>query len=290
MTITTKGKVQMVLALAAVLALPMTLLAQAPPADPNYDPQAQGAVQQGPPQQQDTQAAYNQGYQDGMATVTQAPPPIPQYDQPEAPGDGYIWTPGYWAWGPAGYYWVPGAWVEAPYPGALWTPGYWGFDGGFYFWNAGYWGPVVGYYGGVNYGFGYFGVGFYGGYWSGGRFWYNSAYWHVGPRIHNVYVVHAPGIVNVHPGGVAFSVANRGHAPGYVARGGTFNARGQAFVERGGAQVQARPVAGGQQYRPGANAAPQYRPAPAAAPHYSAPAAHPAPAPAARPAPKEEKR
>jgi hypothetical protein len=27
-----------------------------------------------------------------------APPPIPVYEQPICPGDGYIWTPGYWAW------------------------------------------------------------------------------------------------------------------------------------------------------------------------------------------------
>ena len=40
-----------------------------------------------------------------------APPPIPVYEQPLAPGYGYIWTPGYWAWGDGGYYWVDGAWV-----------------------------------------------------------------------------------------------------------------------------------------------------------------------------------
>ncbi len=35
-------------------------------------------------------------------TAPDAPPPIPDYDQPEAPGDGYMWTPGYWAYGPGG--------------------------------------------------------------------------------------------------------------------------------------------------------------------------------------------
>ena len=29
-------------------------------------------------------------------TADQAPPPLPDYDQPQAPGDGYLWTPGYW--------------------------------------------------------------------------------------------------------------------------------------------------------------------------------------------------
>src|SRR3984885_11307920 len=56
------------------------------------------------------------------------PPELPVYDQPPIPGDGYIWTPGYWAWSDdiQDYYWVPGTWVAAPQPGYLWTPGYWG--------------------------------------------------------------------------------------------------------------------------------------------------------------------
>ena len=29
-------------------------------------------------------------------SVNIAPPPIAVYDQPPAPGDGYIWTPGYY--------------------------------------------------------------------------------------------------------------------------------------------------------------------------------------------------
>ncbi len=46
------------------------------------------------------------------------------------PGDGYVWTPGYWAWGDdiQDYYWVPGTWVPAPEPEYLWTPGYWAAD------------------------------------------------------------------------------------------------------------------------------------------------------------------
>ena len=38
-----------------------------------------------------------------------APPAIPVYEQPLCPGDGYIWTPGYWAWTGDGYEWVDGA-------------------------------------------------------------------------------------------------------------------------------------------------------------------------------------
>ena len=118
-----------------------------------------------------------------------APPPLVAYDQPPCPEPGLMWTPGYWAYGADGYYWVPGAWVPAPYEGALWTPGYWGFSTGAYLWHPGYWGPHVGYYGGVNYGFGYMGVGFVGGAWRGRVFAYNTAVVHVNTVVvRNVYV------------------------------------------------------------------------------------------------------
>ena len=79
------------------------------------------------------------------------PPPLPEYSQPECPGDGYLWTPGYWSYAPEGYYWVPGAWAQPPQVGFLWTPGYWGYSGGRYRYNYGYWGPHIGFYGGINY-------------------------------------------------------------------------------------------------------------------------------------------
>ena len=61
-----------------------------------------------------------------FVSVDIAPPALPVYEQPAAPGDGYIWTPGYWAWDDddGDYYWVPGTWVMAPQPGYLWTPGW----------------------------------------------------------------------------------------------------------------------------------------------------------------------
>jgi hypothetical protein len=120
-------------------------------------------------------------------SITVAPPALPVYAQPPCPVEGYLWTPGYWAYGPAGYYWVAGAWIAPPQVGFLWTPGYWAFIGGFYRWHPGYWGPHVGYYGGINYGFGYSGVGFYGGRWDGGVFRYNTAVMRVGPGFHGVY-------------------------------------------------------------------------------------------------------
>ena len=123
-------------------------------------------------------------------SVRIGPPALPVYQQPICPGLGYLWTPGYWAWSDDdGYYWVPGTWVEAPEPGLLWTPGYWGWNDGAYAWNGGYWGSQIGFYGGINYGFGYGGNGFYGGEWRGGTFFYNTAVMNVNTTvIRNVYV------------------------------------------------------------------------------------------------------
>src|SRR5579859_5462508 len=123
-------------------------------------------------------------------SVAFGPPAIPIYDQPLCPGEGYIWIPGYWAWDDDGddYFWVPGTWILAPEVGFLWTPPYWAWaDGAFVFYN-GYWGPHIGFYGGINYGFGYFGEGFEGGRWDNGHFFYNRSVTNVNVTVvHNVY-------------------------------------------------------------------------------------------------------
>jgi hypothetical protein len=119
-----------------------------------------------------------------------APPPLPVYDQPDIPGYGYIWTPGYWAWNPevGDYYWVPGTWVLPPQIGYLWTPAWWGWDEGAYVFHGGYWGPHIGFYGGINYGFGYTGYGYQGGYWRGRDFFYNRDANHIRDgRIRNMF-------------------------------------------------------------------------------------------------------
>jgi hypothetical protein len=146
-------------------------------------------------------------------SISVAPPALPVYVQPAVPGPGYIWTPGYWAWDDdAGdYYWVPGAWVAAPQPGLLWTPGYWGYDdGGVYVWHGGYWGPHIGFYGGVNYGFGYGGVGFAGGYWQGGAFFYNRSVVNVGGGAHITNVYNKTVIVNNNVTNVSFNGGSGG--------------------------------------------------------------------------------
>jgi WXXGXW repeat (2 copies) len=124
-------------------------------------------------------------------SVSFGPPAIPVYEQPLCPGEGYIWTPGYWAWDDVegDYYWVPGTWVLAPEVGFLWTPPYWAWDNGAYVFYDGYWGPQVGFYGGIVYGFGYFGSGYVGGRWQGNRFFYNRS-------VNNVNVVNVRNVYN----------------------------------------------------------------------------------------------
>jgi hypothetical protein len=123
-------------------------------------------------------------------TVGFGPPALPVYEQPLCPEDGYLWTPGYWGYDPDdGYYWVPGTWVLAPEPGYLWTPAWWGWENGGFLFHDGYWATEVGFYGGINYGFGYFGVGFGGGRWDRGLFRYNTAVLNVNTTIiHNTYI------------------------------------------------------------------------------------------------------
>ena len=150
-------------------------------------------------------------------SVRIGPPPLPVYVQPACSEPGYIWVPGYWAYGPDGYFWVPGTWVEPPEVGLLWTPGYWGWENDFYVWHAGYWGPEVGYYGGINYGFGYTGVGFFGGYWRDRTYYYNRAVTNVNVTVvrntYNTTVVNTTttnrGSFNGGPGGVAARPTSR---------------------------------------------------------------------------------
>src|SRR5204863_1175810 len=66
---------------------------------------------------------------------------------------------------------------------------WWGWNNGAYVFNQGYWGPTVGFYGGVNYGYGYTGNGYWGGRWSRNTFQYNTAVTRVNTNVvHNTYV------------------------------------------------------------------------------------------------------
>ena len=181
-----------------------------------------------------------------FVSVNFAPPALPVYVQPAIPAPGYIWTPGYWAYDPiSGYYWVPGTWVMPPYTGALWTPGYWGWASGAYVFHPGYWGMHVGYYGGVNYGFGYVGVGYVGGYWGPHGFYYNREVNHItNVNITNVYnktvVVNnnvtrvsynGPGGITARPTEEEMRFANERHTPAIAAQvqHQTLASRNEAF-------------------------------------------------------------
>jgi WXXGXW repeat (2 copies) len=144
-------------------------------------------------------------------SVDVAPPPLPYYEQPPIPAEGYIWAPGYWAWDAAilDYYWVPGTWVEPPQPELLWTPAWWGWDGGRYGFHPGYWGREVGFYGGVDYGYGYTGDGYYGGRWDHGVFFYNRTVNNfTNVRVTNVYEQTV--VINNNASRVSFNGGNGG--------------------------------------------------------------------------------
>src|SRR6476660_6226147 len=145
-------------------------------------------------------------------SVGWAPPPLPVVEQPECPVAGYMWTPGYWGWNADyyDYYWVPGVWVPPPRVGLLWTPGWWGWRGGSYAFNQGYWGPTVGFYGGVNYGYGYNGNGYWGGRWSGNNFQYNTAVTRVNKTVINNTYVNNSFARNVNANRTSFNGGNGG--------------------------------------------------------------------------------
>ena len=77
--------------------------------------------------------------------------------------------PGYWSLNRNGYFWVPGACVGAVHRRAV-DAGLLGFRGRHLSVARRLLGPHIGFYGGINYGFGYIGIGFVGGYWDHDRY------------------------------------------------------------------------------------------------------------------------
>src|SRR6266480_242183 len=142
-------------------------------------------------------------------SVNFAPPVLPVVEQPPCPVEGYLWTPGYWGY-EDDYYWVPGAWVAPPSVGLLWTPAWWGWNNGAYVFNQGYWGSHVGFYGGINYGYGYTGNGYWGGRWSGNNFQYNTAVTRVNKTVTNNTYVNNSFAKNVNANRTSFNGGNGG--------------------------------------------------------------------------------
>ena len=60
------------------------------------------------------------------------------YDAGVAPGPGYIWVDGEWAWGGGRYVYHRGHWDNA-HPGRTWQKGSWAHTSRGYHWNGGHW-------------------------------------------------------------------------------------------------------------------------------------------------------
>jgi|SRR6266567_2054198 len=76
--------------------------------------------------------------QPGQVEVAEAPPTPPAEVVVQAPGPGYVWVPGYYAWH-GRWVWAPGGWVVRPHPHAVWVAGRWHHRGHSYVWIGGHW-------------------------------------------------------------------------------------------------------------------------------------------------------
>jgi YXWGXW repeat-containing protein len=75
----------------------------------------------------------------GRAYVYGSPPPPRVEVIGMAPGPGYFWVRGHWAWRGGNYVWIGGHWSLRPGPGAAWIDGRWENRGGNYVYVEGYW-------------------------------------------------------------------------------------------------------------------------------------------------------
>ena len=73
-------------------------------------------------------------------TVYYGPPPPPHAEVVGvAPGPGYVWIHGRWAWRGGNYVWVVGHWTARPGYASVWVDGRWENRGGNYVFVDGYW-------------------------------------------------------------------------------------------------------------------------------------------------------
>src|SRR5450759_2499994 len=112
-SVNTANSIRALLLVLTFAAVPAACFAQA---SDNQTPDSPGSDNQAPNYPTPDNQAPN--YQtsdsrtsDGEVSAATAQPPLPSYAQPPVPGPGYLWTPGFWAYGvDVGYYWVPGTW------------------------------------------------------------------------------------------------------------------------------------------------------------------------------------
>src|SRR6202044_485820 len=70
---------------------------------------------------------------------------------------------------------------------------WWGYENNVYRLHWGFWASSIGFYGGINYGYGYTGRGYYGAYWRNNTVYYNRSITNVNVTIiHNVYNYQVP--------------------------------------------------------------------------------------------------
>ena len=80
------------------------------------------------------------GYGYTSAYVAYGPPPPRAYGViGVAPGPGYVWRDGYYAYRGGNYAWVGGAWVRPPHPRATWERGEWRHEGRGWRYHEGHW-------------------------------------------------------------------------------------------------------------------------------------------------------
>lgn len=76
---------------------------------------------------------------DGDGEVVYQAPPAPHHESTYgAPGPGYVWIGGYWAWTGGSYAWRPGRWIVGR-PGHRWVPHAWHRHGRGWRHAPGYW-------------------------------------------------------------------------------------------------------------------------------------------------------
>lgn len=75
----------------------------------------------------------------GALVVTTEPPPARVEVIGVAPGPGYIWIEGHWAWQSSDFVWVTGRWERRPHDGARWNAGRWRKHSNGWVWIEGSW-------------------------------------------------------------------------------------------------------------------------------------------------------
>ncbi len=76
----------------------------------------------------------------GVSIVVRRPPPERVEVEGTAPGTGYVWIRGHYAWQADDYVWVAGRWDRPPQSNyRRWQPGHWAHARSGWYWVEGRW-------------------------------------------------------------------------------------------------------------------------------------------------------